>query len=106
MKIYTWDEMKKRSKLSAAEIARIEREALAELRPTQIDLGPMDAALVVRADGSWEGFLPDQDPDAEVPPQSEFISACMLALADPETKRLLLERMQAAVDAGRDEPEE
>jgi hypothetical protein len=28
-------------------------------KPTRIDLGPLDAALVVRADGTWDGFLPE-----------------------------------------------
>jgi hypothetical protein len=37
-----------------------------------------------------------------MPPQSEFIGACLLALADPETKRLLLDRLRATSDAERD----
>jgi len=37
MKVYTWDEMKKRSKLSAKEIERIEREAMEELEQEIIE---------------------------------------------------------------------
>lgn len=61
------------------------------LHETTIELGPDDAALVVRADGSLDMFMPNINPES-VPPQSFLavgVVSYLLTSPTRQAKRLL-----------------
>lgn len=64
-----------------------------------ITLGDQDAAIIVRADGSYEAALPPQEGDEELTPASETIGMLMVALSDPVGRQMLHELFMKRVKA-------
>ena len=60
---------------------------------TTIRIAPLDAALVIRADGSLESWLPHLHEN--VPDSAMAASALMCAYFDGEIREMLLEALRA-----------
>ena len=56
---------------------------------TRIDLGPKDAAFIVRRNGEPELLLPDRDGDEEVPPDQIALAGFAMAFHDERLRDLL-----------------
>ena len=54
--------------------------------PTQITLAPGDGAVVVRADGTYNMFLPQMDDDAAVPENITLMIGFALALGQKDER--------------------
>ena len=61
---------------------------------TTIRIAPLDAALVLRANGTLETWLPHIHEDP--PPNALAMSALMCAYRDPQMMKLILEAMDNA----------
>ena len=60
-------------------------------RPTRLSLGPLDAALIVRADSSLELYTPKADDNLTPTLERALLVFVALAFHDPRLQELLLQ---------------
>lgn len=69
----------------------------------RITLKDKDAAIVIRADRSHESYLPKQEGNTPLLPQSQLVAMLMIALADKKAFTQLYKRFDAIM-TGKSKP--
>lgn len=67
-------------------------------RPTRIDLGSNDAAIVVRANGEMEMFIRQTKGDEELPPGQAVLALFGMAFHDERVRKLLAQIVKEKSD--------